>query len=305
MLYAKIAVHLRTVVDPRPMALYRQHGGSACQVAIEAGEWQRTGPSAPEQRYLEWMRAYVLDATGGDPETMAVVERNLEHAARGQHVSRSPEPAPAGLRRHVPAPARRALRVMRRRMRRTISPPSVIGVWSEQFLAPTAALPSGPTLVVEAESGDEPWVAQPPREAFAGAVAQQPWTSVESSTATYERIVVPYGASAAVTTTALMAGLGRLLPPHGSAVALIPGPASDNFRPDADAIIDLARQALPHHRTVVEAFGNEATVRAVASGAAAATLGTLVDRHDPAVPVVYGLMITPGCAPGTPSGSAA
>ncbi|MEP4649676.1 MAG: glycosyltransferase family 2 protein, partial [Ilumatobacter sp.] len=79
-LYSKIALQLRAVVDPRPLALYRQHEASACHVAIDAGEWQWTGPSEPLRHYAEWLRTYIVDNVGSDAASLEVVRRNLDRS---------------------------------------------------------------------------------------------------------------------------------------------------------------------------------------------------------------------------------
>jgi hypothetical protein len=292
-LYAKIALHLRAVVDPRPMALYRQHGGSACQVAIDAGTWQRIGPSEPERRYLEWMQAYVATAARG--EAMDVVSRNLEHVAHGHHVAPT-EPSASFLRRHVPDPVRRALRAARQRWRGPAPVTTVAGRWSEQFLGPMAGAIDGTTLVVEADRGDEPWVATPPADAFTGRTTRRRWADVGATDERYDRVVVPYGVGASVATAPLLSTVARLVDQDGSALVVVPGPATDPDRPEAADVTDLVRATLPRHCVDVETFGSASTVAAL--DAPANELGPAVDDHDPAVAAVLGVMITPGgCTP--------
>lgn len=288
-LYAKIALHLRAVIDPRPMALYRQHDASACQVAIDAGEWRRIGPSEPERQYLEWMRTYVSGAAGGDAAVLDVVARNLDYVAHGGHAAPT-EPPPTFVRRHVPAPARRVLRALRRRLRGGAPPTTVVGRWSEQFLAPLAGPSTGTTVVVEAERGHEPWVARPPVGVCAGPTTRRSWADVSSSEATYDRIVVPFGVGSAVDTGSLVTAVARRLTPCGTAIILVPGPALDPGRPAAGVIVDLVHRAAPHHCVDVETFGSAAST---AVDRPATELGPLVDCHDPAVPLVLGLTISP------------
>jgi hypothetical protein len=294
-LYAKIALHLRAVIDPRPMALYRQHDASACQVAIDAGTWQRIGPSEPERRYLEWMEAYVAKEAPGEAVAVDVVARNLDHVAHGHHLAPI-EPPASFLRRHLPDPVRRVLRAARARWRRPAPATTVAGRWSEQFLAPLAGPIDGTSLVVEADRGDEPWVARPPAEAFAGRTTRRRWADVGSANERYARVVVPYGVGADVDTPSLLRTVGRLLEPDATALVLVPGPADDPVRPDAAGIAELVRATLPHHHVDVERFGSASTVAALDTPAN--ELGPLVDRHDAAVPVVLGVTITPrACTP--------
>jgi hypothetical protein len=288
-LYAKIAVHLRTVIDPRPLALYRQHAGSACQLAIDAGEWRRIGPSEPERRYLEWMRTYVCEQARGDATAATVVARNLDHVAHGQHVV--PADAPPTLRSRLPAPVRRVLRAVRGRVRPPARPVTVRGRWSEQFLAPIAGRHDGATLVVESSSGGEPWVGTLPPDAFGGGAERRSWSQAAMATTPFDQVVVPLGVASAVDAAELLAVVSRWLAPDGTASVLVPGPALDPTRPDAAAVAALVQRVLPHHRADVESFGN--TTTAAMSCAPAGELGPLVDRHDLAVPVVLGITIRP------------
>jgi hypothetical protein len=287
-LYAKIALHLRAVIDPRPMALYRQHDASACQVAIDAGEWQRTGPSGPERRYLEWMRTYVTEEAAGDPGALAVVARNLDHAAHGHHLA--PTEPPSSRRDRMPEPVRRGLRSVRRRLRRPAAPTTVAGRWSEQFLAPLCGPIEGTTLVVDG-AGREPWVDVPPVDAFGDRVTRSTWGEATTAASRFDRVIVPLGVGRAVATEALLAAVARRIGPEGTAVVLVPGPARDTRRPDRAALVDLVHAQLPHHRVAMTSFGNATTVDAL--DAPARDVGPPVDRHDPAVPAVLGITITP------------
>ncbi|MET0577294.1 MAG: glycosyltransferase family 2 protein, partial [Ilumatobacteraceae bacterium] len=204
-LYAKIALHLRVVIDARPMALYRQHGASACQVAIDAGEWQRIGPSEPERRYLEWMRTYVTEQTDGEAAALAVVARNLDHAAHGHHVAPT-EPLPS-LRGRVPAPVRRVLRGIRDRVRPPARPTTVAGRWSEQFLAPISGPIEGSTLAVEVVGSGEPWVDVLPPDAFDGRAQRTSWSQATMAATRVDRVVVPLAVSESVGTAELLAGV--------------------------------------------------------------------------------------------------
>ena len=134
-------------------------------------------------------------------------------------------------------------------------------------------------------------MARPPANTFAGRTTRQSWADVASSAATYDRIVVPFGIGATVDTGSLVAAVARRLTPCGTAFVVVPGPALDPDRPDAGVIANLVHSALPHHRVHVESFGNPAV--AAATDRPAAELGPLVDRHDPAVPVVLALTISP------------
>ena len=78
-LYVKAGLQLTAVIDPRPLALYRQHPGSACEVSIAEGAWSRDGPSPAATRFFTWMQSYVRRETGPGSEESEIVERNVEH----------------------------------------------------------------------------------------------------------------------------------------------------------------------------------------------------------------------------------
>src|SRR6185369_4487378 len=50
-LYVKAGLQLTAVIDPRSLALYRQHPGSACEVSIANGAWRLVGPSPSATRF--------------------------------------------------------------------------------------------------------------------------------------------------------------------------------------------------------------------------------------------------------------
>jgi hypothetical protein len=289
-LYAKIAVHLRTVVDPRPMALYRQHDASACHVADAAGVWRRSGPSELERHYLEWVRTYVTEDAGGDPAVLDVVAHNLDHVARGEHLAPT-EPSPPRLRRHVPASVRRVLRAVRDRARPPARPTTVAEHWSKQFLGGISGEPEGATLVVDATDGVGPWTAVLPADAFGGRVQHCTWSEAASAATRFDRVVVPLDVGAAVGTAELLPVMGRRLRPDGRALVMVPGPALDPACPSADAVVDLVHAVLLDHRVDVEPFGNEVT--AALLDEAVTAIGATVDCHDRVVPAVLGITITP------------
>ena len=147
-LYVKAGLQLTAVIDPRPLALYRQHPGSACEVSIAEGAWSREGPSAAATRFFKWMESYVHRETGPGSEESAIVERNLEHY-------RTYPGPPDGSYASCFAARRRSRCArrgpwFRRRWRSTqqAQPPiSVVGEWSAQHLRVITASLSGSVLV--------------------------------------------------------------------------------------------------------------------------------------------------------------
>ena len=212
-LYAKIGLHLRVVIDPRPMALYRQHGASACQVAIDAGEWQRIGPSEPERRYLEWMRTYVTEQTGSDRRRTG--GRRPQPRPRCPWPPRRPDRAAAvAARPRAGAGPPRAAGAPRPGCGHRLGRPTVAGRWSEQFLAPISGPIEGTTLVVEAGDrrravGRRPAGRRVRRPCAADVVEPGDDGARRASTAWWCR----WRVGASVGTAALLAGVGRRLAP--------------------------------------------------------------------------------------------
>lgn len=292
-LYAKIALQLRAVVDPRPMALYRQHDSSVCRVAMDSGEWQWTGPSEPQRQFVEWLRTYIIENVGGDIASLDVVRRNLEPDDLALLGSLGEAPQPS--QRPIPETVRRAVRRVRRRRRPSVWTTTVVGHWSEQFLAPTAHSIDGATLVIVARGDDRPWVGAPPVGVFIDGATRRTWSVAVNSGKRYDRLVVPIAVATTVGIAALLEGVGRLVVPGGAALLVVPGPAVDADWPDADRLTELIRCAIPDQRVDVEWFGNAMTVADL--DADAASLGAWIDRHDPAVPAMYGVAITPAVGP--------
>ena len=283
-LYTKIAMHLRAVVDPRPMGLYRQHDASACQVAVDAGVWRRSGPSEPERRYLEWVRTYVTE--GGRPRPLAVVARNLDHAAHGQHVAPT-EPSPS-LRSRRTGPAAACGR-------------SVAG-------AAAGAADHRRRSLERAVPGADQWLARrhdPRRRGANGGRRGSATCRPTSSAAVRSGVVEPGddGGGRASTgwwcrwrsacpwaRSARADGCSRLAP-TARRTSSYPVRRWTRPAPTPPPWCDLVQAVLPHRRVEVESFGNETRQRAL--DAPAAAFGPVVDRHDPAVPAVLGITITP------------
>ena len=78
-LYVKAGLRMLRRIDPRPFALYRQHPESACEIAIADGGWSRRGPSPAADRFFEWMRSYVREATGPRSKESEIVEAYVDH----------------------------------------------------------------------------------------------------------------------------------------------------------------------------------------------------------------------------------
>jgi hypothetical protein len=285
-LYTKLALNLRAVIDPRPIALYRQHPASECERSITAGTWQRLGPSQPILRFLRWMLEYVEVETGSDSPETAIARRNLEHYEHW--VEPAPVEQTSWLRRNVPAPIRRLVRWTRRLLSRRADT-SVVGVWSEQFLRAAVAAMRGSILAVtSAGRGRELWVDEVPVDSIPpGAfLRSQSWATARAGATRFDHVVVPLRAAPALPTDQLLAEVAALLHVGGTAVLVLPGAVIDG-----DRVTSLS----PNVRVTVETFGNAITANAVVGGLPPDSgLGVALDRHDPAVPVVAAITVERG-----------
>jgi hypothetical protein len=274
---------VRAVIDPRPIALYRQHPASECERSITAGTWQRLGPSQPILRFLRWMLEYVEDETGSDSPETAIARCNLEHYEHW--VEPGPVEPASWLRRNVPAPIRRLVRRTRRLSSRRAST-SVVGVWSEQFLRAAVAGMGGSVLVVTgAALGRERWVDELPADSFPpGAFPRsQSWATALADASRFDHVVVPLRAAPPLPADQLLAEVAALLHVGGTAVLVLPGALID---------VDRVTALSPDLRVTVETFGNAITAQAVVGGLPPDSVpGVALDRHDPVVPVVAALTV--------------
>ena len=148
-LYVKAGLQLTAVIDPRPLALYRQHPGSACEVSIAEGVWRREGPNPATTRFFTWMQSYVRRETGPGSEESEIVKRNVEHNRR--HRGDADRDLRERLRGATPEPFRAAVRGLRRRRsspQPAQSSASVVGEWSAQHLRVITASLAGRVLVI-------------------------------------------------------------------------------------------------------------------------------------------------------------
>jgi hypothetical protein len=296
-LYVKLGLHLRAVLDPRPLALYRQHPASACSVAITSGTWNPWQASAPGERFFEWMREYVSEEAGpGSPE-VALVERNIAHV-RAQAAQRWYSPRPLA-RRVAPRWVHELLHRVRTRPRGV--PPTVEQRWSEQVLAPAAATMDGEVLVAATAATAATaaaWTADVPGDAFqvAGRIVRRPLLDAAD---TFDHVVVPLAAAAELAPADVVTNVARVLRPGGRAVIVLRGrddpSASSALAPtSASDLRTAARSALPSHHVAVEAFGNAETVDAISAGRPARDVrGVAVDWHDGRTEVLVTVVVEP------------
>ena len=303
-LYVKASLKLAAVIDPRPLALYRQHPWSACEVSIAQGAWSREGPSAAAARFFTWMQSYVRRETGPGSEESAIVERNLEHSRT--HPGQGDRDLRHLLRGATPEPLRAAVRALRRRWSSTPpvqQPVSVVGEWSAQHLRAIAASLTGSVLViVPAGVSSEPWASAIPNEAFSAAAHITACRLEEVDlTARFDHIVVPIDATLTTPIDELLCTIRPLLREAGTLVALMPGPAwparaARVTAPSRESVVDVAAHArthFPEAHVSVETFGNAATAQAVAAGTPANEVGGVaIDHHDQQWPVLVALLVS-------------
>ncbi len=296
-LYVKAGLKLTAVIDPRPLALYRQHPGSACEVSIAEGAWSREGPNPATTRFFTWMQSYVRRETGPGSQESAIVERNLEH--NRAHTGQADRDLRARLRGATPEPFRAAIRGLRRRLSSpepAQSRVSVVGEWSAQHLRViTASLAGSVLVIVPTRASGEPWASAIPLDAF-GAAAHVTALRLEEidPAARFDHIVVPFDATTTTPIDELLHAVAPVLSERGSLVALTPGPAWPGGA--ARDVVDVAAQAQGHFPDTcvsVETFGNAVTARAVAAGTPASEVaGVAIDHHDPHTPVVVALFVS-------------
>lgn len=295
-LNVKAGLKLRAAIDPRLGALYRQHPASACALALATGDWRRMGPSPSLSRFHEWARDYVGREAGIDSEAYRIILRDIRLSFDG------PDPFGPGirgtLRRHLPEPVKASIRRGRRLLGRKESRPSVLGTWSEQFLAVTSSSARGTAVVlIPSDGAGEPWTGDVPDGAFGSDVAVSRRSLGDRQDGRFDLVVVPVEASATVSAAELLDVIDRRLRPGGAVAAVVPGPAWPAVpggpaveRDDATALRRLVGPLFADRRVSVEAFGNEATAGAVARGQH--VRGVDIDRHDPAHQVVLALTVS-------------
>jgi glycosyltransferase involved in cell wall biosynthesis len=305
-LYVKAGLRLTAVIDPRPLALYRQHPRSACEVSLAEGSWRRIGPSASATRFFTWMRSYVDGEMGRRSKESRIVARNIAHnRKRLDQLDRRPQDR---LRRLAPDRVRTMVRSSRRRWRPSSPeqpPSSVLSEWSSQHLQPITAAMWGTVLVVlPAHHEREPWTAVIPRNAF-GAAADVVTSRLQDvdGAACFDHILVPFEAARATPADSLLRALRPVLRPDGSLTALLPGLA---YRPPLRSgttptgagarsaeVLAVARRIFPAARISVETFGNALTAQAAAAGSPAReVIGAAMDHHDQLTDVLVTLGIS-------------
>ena len=291
-LYTKMSLHLRAVLDGRPTALYRQHADSMCAVAIDSGAWDPTAPNAAEDRFLEWLSSYVAEHVT-DQDVLAVVEANV--GARGV----PPEGGPSGrtwsdrIRSRVPQPVRTW--VGARRHRSTPPPrPTVIEAWIGQYLASWSPMLDGRILLAGAGRADEAGrsLVAALRSTTPGELVGTPaWEHIGGR---FDHVVVLPQASEGRPEVWLrsvqdaLRGSGRVL-----ALVLGRDGHSGPEAPTGEALACAARRLFPTRTVTVEVFGSRATAAMVAAGGAASDVrGVGLDRHEHGVEVLLALAIS-------------
>ena len=304
-LWAKVGLKLSAVVDPRPLALYRQHADSACSVSLATGAWTRTGPSPPLAQFHAWLQEYTRQEMGEDSPEWQIVQRNIAHAL-DDGAARD-----RGLRglvkRFAPEFVKRAVRRLRDRSRHDAvgdRPISIPAMWSEQFLRVITTSMSGRVLVVAPSlpTDDEPWRSELPEDAFGPSVQRTvcPADRLEGSVR-FDHVVVPFETSLELSARDVLDVLQRCVRPGGTVAAVLPGRAW--FAPNDGVVADrgelareverAARERFPEMHVSVETFGNAVTAAAVARQVPASEVrGVAIDHHDSSAEVLLGLVIS-------------
>jgi hypothetical protein len=298
-LYTKVAVGMRAVLDDRPLALYRQHPSSESSRAAAAGEWT-AAPSAAYERFEAWQREHVVARLGpGHPAVAALDEHR--RARRPWPTRHRTVGIRASVHRVLPDRVAWTLRRARDGLRRAVTrrtgaeATSIVDVWSAQHLGALGAARRGRVRVVLDEHGDRTtWPDEVARAAapVADELVVGPLEDRDGGAA-FDHVVVPFTVTTPAQTADLLRRVGAMVG-GGTVSVLLGGPALDPRAMPADEVRRTAESALGGHEVVVETFGNATTAPLVRRHAAAAEVpGLLVDHHDPLVPVVLALSALP------------
>lgn len=297
-LYAKLGLGLSAVIDPRPLALYRQHADSTCSRAITAGEWARVGRNESVLRFFIWLQRWVDIQFGSQSNEHDVVQRNIDFFLEDLDEPEAPPRRPL-----VYRVARKAGSMIRRQVGER-GDPSIVAAWSRRYLEAIVRSSSGDVLVAgPSDASGEPWRDHIPAVRFHvdTRAVHRSLRDVDTD-ARFDHIIVPFGSSGGYPSIELFERLKALVVPDGTLTVMSPGKdwpagASDlatRSRAEvrgADIESDLRRQ-FPGLWVSVETFGSATTYRAVASRTAAPEVpGVALDKHDPVWEVVVGIHI--------------
>lgn len=294
-LYVKLGLHLRAVIDPRPLALYRQHRDSACSVAVETGVWNPWQANEPGMRFFEWMHDHVrLERGPGSPE-LEIVDRNIAFIeARAAEKWWTPRPL---ARRLAPRWVHRL--VHRARGRIPAAPPTPLTVlqrWSRQFLDMAVATMDGRVLVLSSPATD-PWTADVPDSSFRRAheVVRRHAADLTAGER-FDHIVVPLCSTGVADET--LALVENVLLPGGGAALVLAGAnhlSSPALSSTPARAITAAQRRFPSHRIALEVFGNRTTRDAVERDALAEEVrGVVIDWHDGRTEILMTMHSLPG-----------
>jgi hypothetical protein len=308
-LYTKIALTMRVVLDSRPLALYRQHGSSACSTGIATGQWSPAGRSTSEDRFLEWQRHYV--ATSGASRTeLDIVEANMARPDLLPAVEHSIDVDDSIDQRHS-ALARRTvgqlLGLDTWRLRRSSAHnvpagvgPTVIGDWSAQLLSAWGSRRRGRVLVViDQTAASEGWTSAIATEAVPEAeVLMVRRLSDPAADASFDHIIFTFGADKLIVPADLLAYCRSHLSPSGTISALFAGDAYRARRSiTSTALRTQAAEFFSDRVVSVETFGNRVTaIAARGQRPASVAPGVTIDFHTADTEVMVALSIAPQVA---------
>lgn len=295
-LYAKIAMHMPTVIDSRPLALYRHHDSSSVSSSVAEGRW-----SADERRFLEWLEGFVEDRLGAaSPELVTV---------RG-HIQRldAPTESPSRLRRIVhrvlPESVVTTVRELKskRAGRASVSPDApvdVVSTWSRDHLQAWPTPGPKRCAVVRATKG-ESWRRGLPTR-FLQSSSALPITPEEidgGPSEPWDLLVVPAEVTCLHDWREILGRLPRLARPGTGIVVFFEGRhhpsvgAEPTERPSRGDVERLARERFAGLDVTVERFGNEPTRSAIAAGLPASMVpGVWIDDHRGGLEVILALTI--------------
>lgn len=301
-LYAKIGMEATAFVDPRPLALYRQHSGSACSVAQATGQWRPFGPSEAERTFLQWLEMYIEAITGPTSAERGLVQRSIAHermlaAEVRPNRTSTPRRAMRKALRSLSSASSASRGVVRRLASRT-DRVEVVDIWNRQFFAARSIGLTGRLGLVT----DGPWRNSSVvslRKSIGSGRSIRAVSIHRVPTARCDHLVIPFSIASRMGLDVILNTAAPILDRGGALVALVPGPAlrRAQWGHSTAALQQAVMQRFPGASVTLERFGNSTTVHAIGSKRdrstreAAVRDAVSVDDHRGGVAAAYGVTV--------------
>lgn len=293
-IYVKTFLNLTCVLDPRPLALYRQHEESACATAIAEGDYHPNAISPAAERFMSWMSEYVSETCGTDGPEWQAVRASLEWFERSRG-SEHPPSRPRGWRTFPRRAFWRLRWEVTHRLRRDAGRP-LLDAWSDQFVATWNRCRTGRSAVLTRRSAVELHRRVP----SAVHAASEVGLADRLGNGPFDSIIVLPDVARWTSLTDLLTWSREHLAPGGHILVLMPEPVHRR-RPAGrrrhDLLLSTVRTALPDMVVDVETFGSRDARRALQLRWRTRRAGVAVDHHDSATICLTGVRIRRGGPP--------